>query len=226
VTDPPFYKRCQKEDTPDYMYSIPGFDPCYPLDFSQIQDIKFLIECRNFLPTPNANLNPDTENLGYPYLDILTPAPQPSPSDFGYLSTNPRTGLKLISPTATLLVGLTLFDWKWLSHFQTLTVNVTDPNQLAGLVNVTMPINFTKLEESDGKGDSLFVAGGRVYFETEVYSMEVDSIIGKGFFDKAGYVEPPPQGRSRTGLVLGITIPIGVVLIGAGIYVYIRRRNK
>jgi hypothetical protein len=34
VTDPPFYKRCEKADTPEYMYSIPGFDPCYPLDFS------------------------------------------------------------------------------------------------------------------------------------------------------------------------------------------------
>jgi hypothetical protein len=34
VTDPPFYAGCQKEDSEYYMYSIPGFDPCFPLDFS------------------------------------------------------------------------------------------------------------------------------------------------------------------------------------------------
>ena len=35
ITSPPFYKGCsERPDTPEYMYSIPGYDPCFPLDFS------------------------------------------------------------------------------------------------------------------------------------------------------------------------------------------------
>ena len=89
-----------------------------------------------------------------------------------------------------------------------------------------MSLNFTKYEESDALGNSLFVAGGRIYFESEVFYSTVDSIIGKGFFDKLGFVEPPPPGQSKTGLILGITIPILAALAGLGIYLYIRRRNK
>lgn len=69
------------------MYSIPGFDPCYPLDFSKVQTIKFMINCRYFDDTNT--LDPTTENVGYDYRDVIAPAVKPDPSQFGYFASNP-----------------------------------------------------------------------------------------------------------------------------------------
>lgn len=46
---------------------------------------------------------------------------------------------------------------------------IIDPQQQAGLAEVSTTIDFAALEKSDSDGDSLFVAGGRVYYETEVF---------------------------------------------------------
>jgi hypothetical protein len=51
-------------------------------------------------------------------------------------------------------------------------------------------IDFRKLEESDVRGDSYYVVGGRAYFEADVLGLYVTSFTSKGFFDKLGYVEP------------------------------------
>jgi hypothetical protein len=40
----------------------------------------------------------------------------------------------------------------------------------------------------------MYVAGGRVYFETDILNFNTETMTGKGFFDKAGYVEPPAPG--------------------------------
>lgn len=94
VTDPPFYQRCNKEDTPEYMYSIPGFDPCYPLDFSQKQTIKFMINCRNFDDTATV-ADPNGENLGYDYRDVIAKATPPASDSYTYLAVNERNRYKL-----------------------------------------------------------------------------------------------------------------------------------
>ena len=46
------------------------------------------------------------------------------------------------------------------------------------------------------------------------------SFTSKGFFDKLGYVEPGPNNNSHLGLILGITIPSVILLIGAGVGIY------
>lgn len=125
-----------------------------------------------------------------------------------------------------MIVAFTLYDWKWLSNYQVMMVNITDPQQQAGLANASIDIDFSALEKSDSKGDSLFVAGGRVYFETEVFQASTTTLTGKGFFDKLGYTEPPAPGKGHTGLILGITIPIAAVLIGVGVYCYCKRQEK
>lgn len=224
VTDPPFYQRCQKEDTPEYMYSIPGFDPCYPLDFSQKQTIKFMLNCRNFDDTKTV-ADPSSENLGYEYRDVVVKAAPPPKESFKYVAENPQNKFKLAQANP-VVVAFTLFDWKWLSNLQVVKVNVVDAKQLAGNDNVTIDIDFTQLEASDKRGDSLYVAGGRVYFETEVFNFATQTMIGKGFFDKLGYVEPPPPGKSHLALILGITLPITAVIIGTGLYCYSKSQAK
>ncbi len=64
-----------------------------------------------------------------------------------------------------------------------------------------------------------------MYFETEVIGTKIDPIIGKGFFDKEGYVEPPAPSPSRIGLILGITLPIVAVLTGLGLYFYCKKKE-
>lgn len=89
VTYPKFYESCSHlPDTPAYMYSIPGFDPCHPLDFSQKQQIKFILNCAT---SQVQGLDSTKENVGYPYRDVLVPAPTQT---FTYTATNPRTQFK------------------------------------------------------------------------------------------------------------------------------------
>ena len=78
----------------------------------------------------------------------------------------------------------------------------------------------------DSKGDSLYVAGGRVYYETEVFGENTQTVIGKGFFDKLGYVEPPAPGKSKLGLILGIIIPILVLGAGIGFFICYKKKEE
>lgn len=91
---------------------------------------------------------------------------------------------------------------------------------------MTIEIPFTDLEDSDKNGQSLFVAGGRIYFETEVFNFRTTTLIGKGFFDKLGYVEPPAPKPSNLGLILGITIPILALILGVGFYTLYKKNEK
>ena len=47
ITDPAFYAGCpEKPDTPYYLYSVPGYDPCFYLNFSRSYEVKYLVNCR------------------------------------------------------------------------------------------------------------------------------------------------------------------------------------
>jgi hypothetical protein len=125
-----------------------------------------------------------------------------------------------------MTVRISLFNWKWLSEIYGINLSIDSPNQQAGLEEVEVKIDFSELEKTDKDGESLFVAGGRVYFETEVFSTSTSQIIGKGFFDKLGYVEPPAPGKSKLGLILGITIPIFVVVCGVSLYICYKKKEQ
>jgi hypothetical protein len=48
------------------MYSISGFDPCYPFDFSVPKLVKFIVNCRNSLDDVDlGEMNLYTENIGF-----------------------------------------------------------------------------------------------------------------------------------------------------------------
>ena len=63
---------------------------------------------------------------------------------------------------------------------------LSDPTEVG-----TVEIDFTKATESDARGESKYVVGGRVYFEAFVGGKEISSFTYKGFFDELGYEEPP-----------------------------------
>ena len=47
-TEPALHKGCpERPDTPYYLYSVPGYDPCHFFNFSRSYKMKYLIECRS-----------------------------------------------------------------------------------------------------------------------------------------------------------------------------------
>ena len=48
VTNPPFYRDCAKdhEDSFYYLYSIPGFSPCYPQYFNGTLEVEYTLNCK------------------------------------------------------------------------------------------------------------------------------------------------------------------------------------
>ena len=93
ITEPAFYKGCQgQKDTPYYFYSLPGYDPCFYLNFSRSQEIKFNLKCKVIYE--NGLNDPNVEGAGYKYRDVLEP-PKPY-SAFNYVAANPETQFNLM----------------------------------------------------------------------------------------------------------------------------------
>ena len=83
--------------------------------------------------------------MGYNYRDVIVPAQTPF---FDYQVVNEKNQYRLYQ-ASPVTVSFTLFDWKWLSNYRNATVVVTDPDQLAGIANATIDIDFPSLEDSD-----------------------------------------------------------------------------
>lgn len=72
ITDPPFYAGCENEyeDSFYYLYSIPGFTPCFWHNFNSSIELSFEIHCQqvqeNGLTTTNR-----APKVGYPYRDVI-----------------------------------------------------------------------------------------------------------------------------------------------------------
>lgn len=75
----------------------------------------------------------------------------------------------------------------------------------------------------------MYVAGGRAYFEADVVGANSNSFTAKGFFDKEGYIEPPPSNAAKIGLIVGLSVGLGGLLIGGVVFYYCywrKRKNK
>lgn len=196
------------------MYSIPGYDPCFPLNFTEPQEIKYQLICQGL--DDSGFVDVTRENVGYAYRDVIKPPVMP---DFNYVATNPETKFSIQDPE-TLKIQFAFSDWKWLSQTTKFEQEVNDPMLVTGQKEGKITIDFTKLEESDARGDSYYVVGGRTYFEADVLGFNVQSFTSKGFFDKLGYVEPAPADNASLKLILGLSIPLGAIAIGTLITLY------
>lgn len=113
----------------------------------------------------------------------------PGNVNFKYIAENPYTKYRIVGASNTV-VAFDLRDMKWLSEKQRFEVIVTDPEVLVGLKEATLNIDFPLVEKMDSEGKSKYVVGGRIYFESNAIGNGLQSFTTKGFFDKAGYVEP------------------------------------
>lgn len=71
----------------------------------------------------------------------------------------------------TMKVQFSFQDWKWLSQQTNFVQEINDPLLLTGQKEGNITIDFKKLEESDQRGDSYYVVGGRAYFEADVLGL-------------------------------------------------------
>ena len=73
ITEPMFYKGCEeREDTFEYLYSVPGFSPCYPQFFNESLTIEYELTCQQI--NENGLVSVAKEQTGYPYRDVVKEA--------------------------------------------------------------------------------------------------------------------------------------------------------
>ena len=111
ITDPAFYKGCEwKEDTPYYLYSVPGYSPCYYQNFSEPYTVEFTMTCKEV--DANGLIEVQTEQAGYEYRDVIE---EPEFVPFSYVSQNHETSFSVLDETS-VLVTIDFRDFKYLSH--------------------------------------------------------------------------------------------------------------
>ena len=73
IIDPPFEVGCpEKEDSAFYTYSLQGFAPCYPLDFSKTIEVKYKLKCMQYDTTASNKVVRDPKpKVGYAYRDVI-----------------------------------------------------------------------------------------------------------------------------------------------------------
>ena len=187
ITTPDLAKGCaDKEDTPYYLYSIPGFSPCYFFDFNASYNFGYKLRCKYLNET--GEMAPVTygETTGYQYRDVVS---VPKYNEFKYLAQNPETMYSVMEvPKITL--QFEFFDMKYLSQTIIFNATVADAGVFANNTEGNLSVDFSLLTASDAQNGTKYVVGGRTYFEASVYGNVTQSFTTKGFFDQANYVEP------------------------------------
>jgi len=71
MTEPALWKGCadEFEDSAYYLYSIPGFSPCFWFDFDGVEPMKYMLNCKS----TDENMMNEEEVTGYEYRDVVTP---------------------------------------------------------------------------------------------------------------------------------------------------------
>ena len=83
-------------------------------------------------------------------------------------------------------------------------------------------VDFTKIMDSDERGESRYVVGGRTYFEASIFGTNYNSFTYKGFFDQKGYTEPPSTLRKIKSSGLVWIIIGGVVALALLVFLIYR----
>ena len=215
VTSPKFYEGCSdREDTFQYLYSVPGFSPCWPQNFTESIQVEYKLKCQVLNENGLVSLNQD-EGVGYPYRDVIKEA---TFNPYSYVSSNPAQAFTAIDPSQ-VKIKFEMRDMKYLSvslpfeNDAPLTKEILDGTE-PGYVD----IDLSMLLDSDERGESRYVVGGRTYFEASIFGQNYHSFTYKGFFDQAGYTEPPSTLKKITSnwylwAGIGAAVLIAVVLV-------------
>ena len=117
-----FYKGCEdREDSPYYLYSVPGYSPCYFLNFTEPYDVQFTINCKPV--DSNGLVEVQREQVGYEYRDVIK---EPEFVPFSYVSQNHETSFR-VEDAQKMMVAIDIRDFKYLSHYKRFSKNFTAP---------------------------------------------------------------------------------------------------
>lgn len=100
ITDPPLYKGCkgQYPDSDEYVYSTPGFDPCFKYDFTKSYSFKYKLDCRDITSKGIVKEEGHQEGVQYSYSEVIS-IDEPQNFNYNYLYTNDQTNMKLMDDT-------------------------------------------------------------------------------------------------------------------------------
>ena len=137
ITDPTFYKGCEdREDSPYYLYSVPGYSPCWPVNFTEPYTVEFYIICK---PVDETGLvEVQREEVGYEYRDVIK---QPEFVPFSQVSQNHEASFSL-GDDSDWQVFLDLRDFKYLSHFTRFETTIKDEAVKNGQQPATVEVDF------------------------------------------------------------------------------------
>lgn len=124
-------------------------------------------------PTP-PNLN--ELRLGYQYRDVVEKAQDTKGLYNGAYSWAPN-----------LTVSFSVRDMKYLSNSNDTKFYTENVDIMNGTKPIKASLNFNDLLTQDATGQTMFVVGGRAYYEITVEGEATGTFISKGFFDQAGY---------------------------------------
>ena len=99
---------------------MPGYSPCYFLNFNETYTVEFYITCR---PVDETGLvEVQREEVGYEYRDVIK---QPEFVPFSQVSQNHEASFSL-DDDSDWKVYLDLRDFKYLSHYTRFETTITD----------------------------------------------------------------------------------------------------
>ena len=142
ITEPAFHKGCsERPDTPEYLYTLPGFDPCFRLNFSQPNEIQFYLQCKVIDYFGLKEIVPH-ETTGYEYRDVIE---HPKPYNaFNYVATNPQTEFGIMD-AQKLILDFRLQDFRYLTNVAKTRIEISDPEILVGLKPETIELDLNSL---------------------------------------------------------------------------------
>lgn len=223
ITEPAFYKSCadEHEDSFYYLYSIPGFSPCFWYNFNESIQVGFEVNCQQV--TENGlTTNNRAPKVGYPYRDVIR---QPSANQLSQVSSSPETEFTVESSPVNVYFDFR--DMKYLSVKKRFQVAMEiDP---IGTTEGAVTVDFSELQNEDATGNSRYIVGGRTFFEASVQGDGVTSFTFRGFFDEEGYVEPKStlNELKSSGWLYVIIVACILVVVGAIVlYCYCKSKKE
>lgn len=172
-------KGCSGENSPDYVFSTPGFDPCHSFDLENGQtEIKYFLNCKAI--DKDGYVIPDghSEGLGYEYADLVE---QPTGEPFPYIEN--QRGVKIMEGLQ-ITFSMEFRNWKYMSESMKFQHTTSDPMVITGEKEGTQPIDFSSFPSGP---DDQYIVGGRVFWEASIFANGFISFTTNGFFEKEGY---------------------------------------
>ena len=155
------YKSCQGEDSEDYVFSTPGYDPCHYFDFEGKTEIKYKLNCKPVDWSGFVVPDGHQEGIGYEYVDLVSEPVRNYP--FNYITND--ANLKIVDGQS-IRFSIDFRNWKYMSQFKRFEHSTNDALIIVGKKEGSQIVDFGSIPKDE---DSRYEVGGRMFFEAAVF---------------------------------------------------------